>query len=82
MEAQQGHAEAHNGKETIRQDNEKVLVLNCQPLGRGYVAVESDSGGGSALSASDEADNPSRLPPPMPMAAVLGYRVTGGVELD
>ena len=82
MEAQLGHTEAHNGKETIRRDNEKVLVLDCQPLGRGYVAVESDSGGGSALSASDEADNPSRLAPPMPMAAALSYRATGSVELD
>jgi len=82
VEAQQEHAEAHNGKETIRQDNEEVLVLNCQPLSRGYVAVESHSGGGSALSASDEADNPSRLAPPTPMAAALGYRATGGVELD
>jgi len=82
VEAQEGHAEAHNGKETIRRDNEKDLVLNCQPLGRGYVAVESDSGGGSALAASDEADNPSRLAPPTPMAAALGYRATGGVELD
>ena len=82
MEAQQGHAEAHNGKETIRQDNEKVLVLNCQPLGLGFVAVESDSGGGCALSANDEADNPSRLATPTPTAAALGYRATGGVELD
>ena len=82
MEAQQGYAEAYNGKETIRRDNEKVLVLDCQPLGRGYVAVESDSGAGSALSASDEADNASRIPPPTPMVIALGYRATGGVDLD
>ena len=81
MEAQQGHAEAHNRKETTRQDNEKVLVLNCQPLGRGYVAVESDSGGGSALSASDEVDSPSRLATPTAMVAALGYRATSGVNL-
>ena len=82
MEAQEGHAEAHNGKETIRRDNEKVIVLYYQPLGRGYVAVESDSGGGSELSASDEADDPSRLAPPTPMEAAPGYRATGAVDLE
>ena len=82
MEAQQGHVKAHDWKETMRQNSEKVLVLNCQPLGRGYVAVESDSEGGSALAASDEADDPSRLTPPTPMAAALGYHATVGVELD
>jgi len=82
VEAQQGKAEAHNGKETIRRNNEKVVVLNCQPLGRGYVAVEPDSGGGSALSTSDKADSPSRLAPPTAMAAALGNRATDGVDLD